>query len=106
MKLGLRSCGRPLFASTTLLCTLFPIEHVGACHFVLSAAHQSKLYLVLNVLDVNGPSRLGAAAQRLNDLVRKHFHRLPNASGCCCLGPFDGDKGLGNCDGDFAGVEG
>src|SRR5579883_2310353 len=58
--------------------SLFAIEHIGAGDLVLSASHQRKFHLVLNVFDVNGARSIGARAKRSHNLLRERRDQFAN----------------------------
>ena len=52
-----------------LLGTLIAVEHIGARHLVVLAAHQSEFDLVLDVLDMEGAASLGPPRQAAENLL-------------------------------------
>ena len=53
-------CGRLglLDLAQALLCMAPAVQHVGTCHFMVTAAHQAQLDLVLHVFNVEGAAAL------------------------------------------------
>ena len=85
---------------------LFAIQHVGSCHFVLAGAHERKLDLVLDILDVEGAAIGLAAHERVDDGRSQLFDHLAHTGGSCALAAVDGEERLGDRDGNLARLEG
>ena len=62
-----------------LLRATLAVEHVGARHFVVAAAHQTQLDLVLHVLDVKRAAARPRAQQRAHHRLGQPFDRLAHA---------------------------
>jgi hypothetical protein len=89
-----------------LLVALLPVEHVGPGHFVLAGAHQGQFHLVLDVLDVEGAAVGLAPDQGGHHVVGQVLHQLADAGAGGGLATVHGDEGLGQGNGDLAGLEG
>src|SRR5438309_7652556 len=85
--------------------TLFPVQDIGARHFVLARTHQRELDLVLDVFYMEGPAGRLAAYECAHDRVSQRGNELPDPRRRGALPAFDGQKRLGHRDGDLAGLE-
>ncbi len=81
---------------STFLGALVAVEDESARNLVLARAHQRELYLVLDVLDVDGAGGIRAAGERVDDLPGQRLDGFVNAAGRRRPTPFDRDEGLGN----------
>jgi len=97
---GLRDCLGPFRGP------LLPIEHVSAGDLLVSGAHEGEFDLVLNIFDVEGPTRLGPACQGGDDLARQVFNDVVHTPGGSGRGALDAEEGLGERNGDLGGIEG
>ena len=75
---------------------LFAIQHVGARDFVLAAAHQRELDLVLDFLDVDRAAIGLALHQRGDDGVGEPRHLVAHARASRALAAVDGEERLGH----------
>jgi hypothetical protein len=69
---------RGLALARALLRAALAVQHVGARHLVVAAAHQAELDLVLHVLDVEGAAARARAQQRAHH-ARSALDRLAHA---------------------------
>ena len=88
-----------------LLRALFAIKHVGARDFVLAAAHQRELDLVLNFLDVDRAALGLALHQRVDHHIGEVRSQLAHAGRRRALSAVDGEKRLGHRNGDLRRLE-
>ena len=100
---GLRHIGG--FLRDALAGSFFAIEHIGARHLVMLAAHQRQFDLVLHVLDMKGAALADSPRQRADDLGRQLLDDLVHAAGGGGGVALDREKGLGHRDRNLAGVE-
>ena len=84
---------------------LFAIQHVRARDFVLAAAHQRELDLVLDFLDVDRAAIRLALQQRGDDGVGEPRHLVAHARGARALAAVDGEERLGHRDRDLRRLE-
>ena len=84
---------------------LVAIQHIGARHLVVLAAHQRQFDLVLHVFDVKGAAFADPARQRADDFSRQLLHDLVHPAGGRRGVPLDREKRLGHRDRNLAGVE-
>ncbi len=77
-----------------LLRAAFAIQHVGPRHFMMAAAHQTQLDLVLHVFDVEGAAARTRTQQRTNDHLGQAVHRFANAGRCRTLRAVNREKGF------------
>ena len=88
-----------------LLRALLAIEHVRARDFVLAAAHERQLDLVLDFLDVDGAAFGLALDERDNDGVGEVGDLLAHARRSGALAAVHGEERLGHRDGDLGRLE-
>ena len=69
------------------------------------AAHQREFNLVLNVLDVEGAAFADTTRQRDDNLAAERLDGFMNSARRSGGGTLDGEKRLGQRDGNLAGVE-
>ena len=93
------------FLLGALLRAALAIQHVGARHLVLAAAHQGQLDLVLHVLDGESAAGRARAHQRAHHGLRQGVHVLAHAGGGGALRSVDGQEGLHHGHGDLGGFE-
>jgi hypothetical protein len=96
--------GRRTLARTLLRSTL-AVQHVGARHLVMAAAHQAEFDLVLHVLDVEGAAARAAAQQGAHDAAGELLDRLAHAGRSRALRAVHRQKGLHQRDRDLVGLE-
>lgn len=101
---GRRGCGF-LFRFRALFRARLAVEHIGACHLVVLAAHQREFGLVLNVLDVEGAAAAGAARQVGDDLRGEVGDDVVHAARGGGSAAFHREKRLGQRNRDLALVE-
>jgi hypothetical protein len=87
------------------LVVLFPVQHIGACHFVMATAHQAQFNLVLYVFNVERAATRTRAHQGANHALGQPFDRFANAGGGGTLCAMYGQKRLHHGDGDFVGLK-
>ena len=75
---------------------LFAVQHIGAGDFVVVAAHQLQLDLVLHILDVEGAAAGTRTQQRLDHALRQLLDHLAHGAGCGTLRTMHRQKGLGH----------
>ncbi len=103
----LRLGGRGALAlARALLRAPLAVEHVGAGHLVVAAAHQAQLDLVLHVLDVEGAAARARAQQRAHHRLGEAVDRLAHARRGRPLRAVHGEEGLHQRDGDLVRLEG
>ena len=73
---------------------LFTVQHVGACNFVMTAAHQAQLDLVLHIFNVEGPAARARTHQRAHHRLRQVIDRFANAGRCCTLSAMNRQESL------------
>ena len=101
--LGLAALLRLLLRA--LLRAALAVEHVGARDFVLAAAHQHELDLVLDFLDVDRAAFGLALHQRGDDGVGELHDLVAHARARRTLAAVDGEERLGHRDGDLRRLE-
>ena len=79
-----------------LLRTTFAIEHISPGHFVLTRAHQGKLYMVLHIFDMEGTAARLTTRERLHHILGEVLYEFPNSCRCRSLASVDGQKSLGH----------
>ncbi len=84
---------------------LLAVQHIGAGHLVVLAAHQRQFDLILDVLDMEGAAFTDAASQRRHDFAGQLFHRLMDAARRRCRVALDREESLGHGHGNLAGIE-
>ncbi|KAF1056411.1 MAG: hypothetical protein GAK34_00304 [Delftia tsuruhatensis] len=90
----------------TLLVAAVAVQHVGARHVVVAAAHQAQLDLVLHVFNMEGAAARTRAQQGAHHGLGELVHGLAHAGGGSALGAAHGQEGLGQRDGDLLRGEG
>ena len=89
----------------TLLGALFgagrAVQYVGASNFVLAAAHQSQLDLVLNFFNVDGSTRGHAALEGGGNLIRQLGYGFMNTGRGRGIATLYSQKRFGDGDTDF-----
>ncbi len=90
----------------TFLVAAVAVQHVGACHVVVAAAHQAQFDLVLHIFNMEGAAARTRAQQCANHGLGQLVHGLAHAGGGRALGTAHGQEGLGQCDGDLLRREG
>ena len=98
-----RRCGGRLLGA--LLGAALAVEHIGARHFVVAAAHQAEFDLVLHVFDVEGATAGARTHQRTHHVLRQGIDVFAHAGRCCSLGAVDGQEGFHQRHGDLAGFK-
>jgi hypothetical protein len=88
-----------------LLRAALAIQHVRACGFVLAAAHQRELDLVLDLLDVDRAALGLALDQRRDDRFGQHADLLADTRAGRALAAVDGEERLGHRDRDLRRLE-
>ena len=102
----LRLVGRGLsHMPGALLCAAFAVEHVGTGNFVVAAAHQPQLHLVLHVFNVEGAARRARAHQRAYHLLRERFYRFAHAGRGRAVGAVHRQESLHHGDGNLVGFK-
>ena len=101
--LGLAALLRLLLRA--LLRAALAVEHVGAGDFVLAAAHQGELDLVLDFLDVDRAALGLALHQRIDDGVGDLHDFVAHARARRALAAVDREERLGDRDRDLRGLE-
>jgi hypothetical protein len=81
------------------------VQHIGARDFVMFAAHQRQLDLVLDILDMEGAAFAHPPRQRIDDFIRQALDDLVHAARGGGAVALDREKRLGHRDRDLAGVE-
>ena len=88
-----------------LLGTTLAIEHVGARHLVVAAAHQAKFHLVLHVLDVEGATTGARTQQRSHHGLGERVDGFAHAGRSGTLRPVDRKERLHQRDRDLVRLE-
>ncbi len=99
------AAGLALLLVGALLRALLAIEHIGAGYFVLAAAHQRELDLVLDFLDVDRAAVGLALHQRVDHDVGEMRGQLAHARRRCALAAVHGEERLGHRDRDLRRLE-
>jgi hypothetical protein len=81
------------------------VQHVGARHLVVAAAHQAELDAVLHVLDVESAAARPRAQQRAHDRLGQVLDRLAHAGRRRALGAMHGQECLHQRDRDLLRLE-
>ena len=68
-----------LWLTSALLGALFPVKHIGACNFMVPAAHQTQFYLVLYILNMESAAAGAGAHHGAHDRLGQLVYRLANA---------------------------
>jgi len=89
--------GLLLALASALLGAAFAVQHVGAGHFVVAAAHQAQLHMVLHVFNMEGAATGARAHQCPGHVVGQGVHHFADAGGCCPLRSVHCQKGLHHC---------
>ena len=82
------------------------VEHISACNFVVAAAHQAQLDLVLNVFDVKGAAARSRAHQCAHHRLGQAVDGFAHAGRCGTLGAMHRQKGFHQRHGDLRGLKG
>ena len=93
-------------ARAALLRAALAVQHVGARHFMMAAAHQAEFDLVLHILDVEGAAARTRAQQRAHHRLGQAVDRLAHAGRCRALRAVHGQEGLHQRDRDLVRLEG
>ena len=83
----------------------FPVQHVGAGHFLFFRPHQRQFHLVLDVFDVDLAAGFQAPADGLDHLLGDALNTIVNVGGASGLVALHGEEGLGDGHTDLGGVE-
>ncbi|MNS79252.1 hypothetical protein D3C72_1129010 [compost metagenome] len=103
-----RRCGGHVLLALlrTFLGAAFAVQHVGARDFMVAAAHQAELDLVLHVFDVEGAAARTRADHGADHALRQRVDGLAHAGGSRALGAVHRQEGLHHRDGDLVRFEG
>ena len=97
--------GGGLALAGALLRAALAVQHIGTCHFMVAAAHQAQLHLVLNILDVEGAAARAAAQERAHHTLGQCVDRLAHAGRCRTLGAVHREEGFHQRHGDLVRLE-
>ncbi len=93
------------FLLCPLLRSALAVEHVGARDFMLAAAHQRELDLILDFLDVDRAAFRLALHQRVDDGIGDLHDFVAHARARRAVAAVDREEGLGHGDGDLRRLE-
>ncbi|MPM24442.1 hypothetical protein SDC9_70924 [bioreactor metagenome] len=98
--------GQQLFAALcALLRAALAVQHIGARHFLMAAAHQAELDLVLHIFDVEGAAARARAGECVHDRLREVVHHFADAGRRRALRTMRGQKRFHHGHGDLLRLE-